>query len=109
MRPDYKELLKSAKFFPDAPLPDETLYEKCRNVLALYFKNSAEFNTGAFLGKSIIDEVDAKNALIQIINKTLNKDDAAAFATALSDVSIDKNKLIALNAMLAGYISSLLK
>ena len=110
MNAKYKQYLDSVKLFRDQINSEQTSTELCKSILEEMFQSKKEdFDKGVFFGVSVVDEIDAKNALCDMF-KTVFKSIAAKDIDAIfSNDNCDINSLKTLHAMLAGYISSLLK
>lgn len=109
MNPRYKQYLEAAEVFRTATSDNETPVTKCKTYLSKFFGNDQpSFDRGVFIGKSVIDEQDAKHALEAIFEDVLDSE-ASHLKSLLASDKLDKTTVVKLHAMLAGYISSLLK
>ena len=109
MNPRYKQYLEAAEAFRSAQTDNETPISKCRSYLTKFFAaDQPSFDRGVFVGKSVMDEIDAKNALAAMFEDILGAEASQVKALLTSD-KLDKTAVVKLHAMLAGYISSLLK
>jgi len=109
MNPKYKQYLEAAEMFRTTTSDNEALDTKCKSYLSKFFANDQpSFDRGVFIGKSVIDELDAKHALEAIFEAVLDEEASHLKALLASD-KLDKTTVVKLHAMLAGYISSLLK
>jgi len=108
MNPKYKQHLEAAAEFR-ASIQDEPPIIKYRQFLSQFFvADQASYDKGIFMGKSVLDEGDAKHALEAIFEDVLGEEAMHLKALLASD-KLDKHTVAKLHAMLAGYISSLLK
>jgi hypothetical protein len=109
MNAKYKQYLDSIKLFRDQINSEQPRAMACKSTLEETFQyNKDDFNKGVFFGISVVDELDAKQSLAEIF-KTVFKSDAAAIDALFNKDECDINSLKTLHAMLAGYISSLVK
>jgi hypothetical protein len=109
MNPKYKQYIDSLKVFRDQINSEQSRSVACKSTLEETFQdNKDDFNRGVFFGTSVVDEIDAKQSLVEIF-KAVFKSDVAAINALFINVECDINSLKALHAMLAGYISSLVK
>lgn len=110
MNPKYKQYLDSVKLFRDQINAEQTSAEMCKSILEEMFQSKKEdFDKGVFFGVSVVDEIDAKNALCDIFKSVFKNADSKAIDALFNCTSCDISSLKTLHAMLAGYISSLVK
>jgi hypothetical protein len=109
MNAKYKQYLDSIKLFRDQINSEQPRAMACKSTLEETFQyNKDDFSKGVFFGISVVDELDAKQSLAEIF-KTVFKSDAATIDAVFNSDECDINSLKTLHAMLAGYISSLVK
>jgi hypothetical protein len=110
MNPKYKQYLDSAKLFRDQINAEQSSAELCKTILEEMFQSKKEdFYKGVFFGVSVVDELDAKNALCDIFKSVFKNADSKDIDAIFSIDNCDMNSLKTLHAMLAGYISSIVK
>ena len=110
MNPKYKQYLDSIKLFRDQINADQSSAEICRSILEEMFQSKKEdFDKGVFFGVSVVDELDAKNALCDMFKAVFKNADSKDIDVLFTSNNCDINSLKTLHAMLAGYISSIVK
>lgn len=110
MNPKYKQYLDSIKLFRDQINADQPRAELCRAILEETFQsNKEDFDKGVFFGISVVDEIDARNAFCDILKSVFKDADDKAIDAIFSSNNCDLSSLKTLHAILAGYISSIVK
>lgn len=110
MNPKYRSQLEAMQMFRQTFNDEDPPAQKCRKFLEESFDSEKEdFKKGQFFGASVVDELDAKDSIVQIFSNFLTPDNLNLLSTILHAETLDKKKFSSLHAMLAGYISSLIK
>lgn len=110
MNAKYKQYLDSIKLFRDQVNSEQPRAEMCKSILEETFQgNKEDFHKGVFFGVSVVDEIDAKNAFCDMFKSVFKNADDKAIDALFSSDNCDMSSLKTLHAMLAGYISSLVK
>lgn len=110
MNPKHKQYLDSIRLFRDQINTEKPRPELCKSILLESFQsNKEDFDRGVFFGVSVVDEIDAKNAFCDMFKSVFKNADANAIDALFSIDNCDMSSLKTLHAMLAGYISSLVK